>query len=208
MTAAAAGTRPPIPKTFHIAESLSSLIVVFAQGWQLHRTLVVSRNNRFIGAAGLVMLAVSLAATILFIFGFTKVTGLSPTAAIIKVWSPFTSWVKVVLDLFLSASFTIYVLRAERKAMDATLRHRLRSLAVTALEAFLPCTFLALGRAIAGYAYPSTTLFAALLIVLAPLYVCSILATLNAREGHRRESDTLETESIALIDVSRSHPPS
>lgn len=218
-----------IPQTFHVAESLSSLIVVFSQGWQFHRTLVVSGKNRFILGAGALMLAVSLAGTILFTLGFSKVKDLSPSPSreVLKVWNPFSGWVKVGLDLFLSGSFTIYVLRAERKALDASLGHRLHLLAVTALQAFLPRSILAAGRAIAGYVCPNTTLFAALLIVLAPCYSCSILYTLNARTDQREreeslgfmplsdarggspalatapEADPIEDDSIKLIEIPR-----
>ncbi|KAM0752285.1 hypothetical protein T439DRAFT_355147 [Meredithblackwellia eburnea MCA 4105] len=160
---------------------LSVVPGLFCQFWLEYRVYVISRRNKWVPT---VMTVPVLTSTV-----FSIISMVYRKAARLTVLLPLgLAWIAAT-DFTLSASFCIFVYLDATKVLSGDFRERLLHMASIAIQACVPTATCAIITLVLSRALPQVTVYMAFFVPLGPLYLFSLLYTLNSR-------DTLEDHTV------------
>ncbi|KAM0756305.1 hypothetical protein T439DRAFT_321009 [Meredithblackwellia eburnea MCA 4105] len=168
---------------------------LFCQCWLLHRVYVVSQRNKKLLVALLLPVLGALALNVYYTSVRVAHPFESTTTGRLKILLPlWLSWTAAT-DLLLSGCFIYSVYRNAPEVLHPKLQVMLRQLVSVSVQACAPQTTCAVIALIVSRASPNTTVYLVFQVLLSPLYVTSLLYTLNAREDATPIKDDLDAET-------------
>ncbi|KAM0748423.1 hypothetical protein T439DRAFT_327692 [Meredithblackwellia eburnea MCA 4105] len=176
---------------------------LLCQFWLLFRIYQVSRKNWWATASLSLLVIAATVASILASAARSKFFSDS-YSFLLKICFPLFAYTTLVTDILLTATFIGFVLRLQPEVIHPGFRSVLGRMILVSVQGCLPSTLATIGMTIAYELRKETLAFIPFQILLAPLYVISVLTTLLSRSPpdsptnqtqHSREALSIEVRS-------------
>ncbi|KAM0756447.1 hypothetical protein T439DRAFT_345199 [Meredithblackwellia eburnea MCA 4105] len=178
---------------FRVGLFVNSVPGIFFQLWLLTRVYTVSRKNKILTGSLLLPVLGSGTLTLLNTATRLKRPFVRNDLAGLTVILPLTLCWVMATDLLLSTTFIICVYRESSQVIHDNLRAKLIRVGVVAIQGCIPTTLASVITLILSRAIPAASVYVDFQVLMSPLYIISMLYTLNSREDAVSEDDLLCT---------------
>ncbi|KAM0756448.1 hypothetical protein T439DRAFT_321154 [Meredithblackwellia eburnea MCA 4105] len=176
-----------LPVTTRLGVFLAVLSGILCQFWLLYRVHVVAKKQKWVSTALLLPVMGSGALSIYQTVVRIKNPFASTSQARLQIVLPLSLCWTVATDLALSGTFIFFIYRNAQNVLQPSLQEKLKELVNVSVQACIPTTTFSIIALILSRVFPEDTVYVPPQVTLGPLYVFSMLYTLNSRPSLPQE---------------------